>query len=71
MATRKRRKKTPKKSAKKRKASGLTKYRTAVKRATVAIDRQLRKAEARMNVLKRKKKAKVKKVTAAYRRKHK
>lgn len=63
---------TKKKAKKKSKAAGLSKYRSAIKRnkSVSSAERLLKKAEARVNALKRKKANAVKKAARAYRKKH-
>lgn len=51
---------------KKRKVSGLAKYRAKVKKATAAISRSIKKAESRLKALKKKKAAKVRKVKKSH-----
>ena len=57
-------KKSCKKPAKKKatKTGGLAKYRAKVKKATAGISKQIKKAESRLKLLKKKKAAKIKKV---------
>jgi hypothetical protein len=65
------RKTAKRKSSSKRKTSGLTKYRSAVKKATKGIDKTIRGLESRLKKAKATKKARTKKATVAYRKKHK
>lgn len=59
------------KRKKKRSAGGLAKYRTFVNKKTASVSKMIRKAESRLNQLRRKKKAATKKAAAAFKRKAK
>lgn len=63
--------KPARKTAAKRKTSGLTKYRSAVKKATRVVDKTIKGLESKLKLAKKKKAAAVKKAAAAYRRKNK